>query len=459
MADYVWKALFVEFVGTFTLVFIGGSAVALTVGQGGSLLASAFAFGLALLTLIYMFSSYSGAHFNPAVSFGFAVAGQMNWLLMLGYWVAQLLGAITAAALIAYFYGTATGAGASIGYATNTDAWKAILMEAVLTFFLVMAYLLIYRNPGLALITGLAIGLVLTFAMLAGGPVSGASMNPARSLGPALFSNNMGTYWIYVVGPLLGALVAALVYWLLTKDWGCCNKLDACGKPILDECGRPLKECKRRVLDNCGKPVSDCNGDKYETYTKHDRKYTHMPETPLKAVGQWLSAHGFDPRYIAQEADRTMSQVNPSGVVQNPQGVVRSVLQSGAQGAAQLNQTPGVNTLAQGATQLGQTPGFNTNVLGQTPGFNTNTLGQSVGQLGQTPGFNTNQLMQTPSPVNTAPASPNFSSALTPQLPSPQNLSGGSTLQQGFNSLNQGLNQVGQALGQGTARAVTPPLA
>lgn len=240
MADYLWKALLAEFVGTFTLVFIGASAVALTIAQGGSLLTSAFAFGLALMTIIYVWGSYSGAHVNPAVSFGFAVAGQMNWGLMLGYWVAQLLGGIAAAALVAYFFGTATGAGASIGSLTNTDAWKAILMEAFLTFFLVLAYLFIYRNPMLALISGIAIGLVLTFCFLAGGALTGASTNPARSLGPAIFSNNMGTYWIYIVGPLLGALVAALVYKLFTVDFSCCDKVDECGNKILDECGRPI---------------------------------------------------------------------------------------------------------------------------------------------------------------------------------------------------------------------------
>ena len=326
--DYVWKALLAEFIGTFTLVFIGASAVALTVGQGGSLLTSAFAFGLALMTIIYVWGSYSGAHVNPAVSFGFAVAGQMNWGLMLGYWVAQLLGGIAAAALVAYFFGTATGAGASIGSLTNSDIWKAILLEAFLTFFLVIAYLFVYRNPFLAIISGIAVGLVLTFAMLAGGPLTGASTNPARSLGPAIFSNNMGTYWIYIVGPLLGALVAALVYKLFTVDFNCCDKVDECGNKILDECGRPLKECKRPVLDNCGKPIKDCNGQVYETFTKHQRKLSHMQETPLLAVGEWMSAHGMDPRYIRQEVSHATDRMLPQGKFENPQAIVHGAINS-----------------------------------------------------------------------------------------------------------------------------------
>lgn len=329
MADYLWKALLTEFLGTFTLVFIGASALSLTIAQGGSLLTSAFAFGLTLMTLIYIWGSYSGAHFNPAVSFGFAVAGQMNWGLMLGYWIAQLLGGIAAAALVAYLFGTANGVGASVGSFTNTNAWKAILVEAILTFLLVIAYLFIYRNPFLAIVSGIAIGLTLTVVMLGGSSLTGASANPARSLGPAIFSNNMGTYWIYVVGPLLGALIAALVYKLFTVDFNCCDKVDECGNKILDECGNPLKQCRRGLVDNCGKPLKDCDGKQMsEMFTKHERKLTHMQETPILAVGEWMSAHGFDPRYIQQEVDHVIGKALPNGVVENPKSVVDSVLNS-----------------------------------------------------------------------------------------------------------------------------------
>lgn len=325
-SDYLWRSLLSEFLGTFTLVFVGAGAVALTAQQGGSLVGSALAFGLALMVLIYTWGSYSGSHLNPAVSFGFAVAGRMHWGLMIGYWIAQLLGGIAAAALIAYFFGTASGVGASIGSLTNTDAWKAVLFEAILTFFLVITFLLVTRNPWLAIAGGLAIGLVLTFDMLVGAPLTGASMNPARSLGPALFSNNMGTYWIYIVGPLLGALVAALIYKLFTNDWSCCTKRDDCGNPILDECGNPLKECKRPVIDNCGKPLTDCNGKIYETYTKHERKLNHMQETPVMAMGEWMSAHGFDPRYLKQEFDHAVKTVVHDGVVENPQAMINNAM-------------------------------------------------------------------------------------------------------------------------------------
>lgn len=328
MSDFsLWSSLLVEFLGTFAVVLIGCGAIALTIAQGGSLVGSAFAFGLVLMSLYYMFGSFSGAHFNPAVSFGFAVAGRMPWGLMFGYWIAQFLGAIAAAALVAYFYGTANGAGASVGSLTNTDQWKAFLLEAFLTFFLVMAYLLVTRNPLLAIASGLAIGLVLTFSMLAAGPLTGASMNPARSLGPAIFSNNMGSYWIYIVGPLVGALVAALVYKLFTTDFSCCPKVDECGNPVTDECGNCLKECQRPVLDNCGRPVVDCDGcPVMETYTTRDRKLSFMQENFMTAVGQWMSSHGFDPRYIKQEFDRAVQKNVPDGIIHDPQAIVRGAV-------------------------------------------------------------------------------------------------------------------------------------
>lgn len=307
-SGYIAKALFSEMLGTLTLVLIGGSAVAQTAAQGGSFLGSAFAFGLALMVLIYTYGSFSGGHFNPATSFGFAVAGRMGWGLMIMYWIAQLLGGIAAGALILYFYGSASGVGASIGSLTNTNAWAAVLLEAILTFFLVITILFVTRNPLLAVASGLAIGLVLTFDMLAGAPLTGASMNPARSLGPAIFSNNMGTYWIYVVGPLLGALVAALVYRLFTYEWGCCTKVDNSGKVMTDSCGNPIKECQRPLLDKCGNPIEDCDGKKYETYTKVERKLNHHQENALTAIGGMLATHGYDPRYVAQEVERAIEK-------------------------------------------------------------------------------------------------------------------------------------------------------
>lgn len=364
--DYVWKALLCEFLGTALLVLIGAGAVALTAAQGGSVVGSAFAFGLVFMSLIYTWGTYSGAHFNPAVSFGFAVAGRMNWWLMLGYWVAQLVGGIVGAALITYFYGTESGAGASVGSLTNTDGWASVFLEAILTFILVTVILFVTRNPMLAVIGGLAIGLVLTFSYLAAGPLTGASMNPARSLGPAIFSNNMGTYWIYVVGPLLGALVAALVYKLLTHDWSCCDAVDECGNPILDECCNQLEQCERPVLDNCGKQVcGPCGEGLTEKYYRHKRSIHHHQETPLTYVGEWMTAHGMAPGYIKQEFEHAAAKVvGPQLTIANPSEVVQQVVVPAANAmpgyaAVPANQTynsqPTIGgQLNRGLTNIGQ---------------------------------------------------------------------------------------------------------
>lgn len=213
------KALVSEFIGTFTLVFVGCSAVALSSEQGGSLLVSALAFGLVFAAIVAVFAVYSGGHANPAISFAAALSGKMKWAAMFGYWVAQILAAIAAAALVLWFFGKDSGVGASIGSLTNTNAWAAVVLEAILTFFLVMVYLFSTMNLKYAGFAGIVTGFVLAVDMLAGSALTGASMNPARSLGPAIFSGNLNTYWIYVVGPLLGALVAGLVAIAFSADW------------------------------------------------------------------------------------------------------------------------------------------------------------------------------------------------------------------------------------------------
>jgi aquaporin Z len=289
----LWKALLVEFLGTFTLVFVGVSAASVALASGGSLLAIALAFGLALLAIIYIWGSYSGAHVNPAVSFGFAVAGQMNWGLMLGYWIAQILGAIAGAALVAYFFGIANGAaGGSLGSLTTSDAWRAVFATAVVTFFLVLAYLFVYRNPMQSLVAGIVIGAVLAVTILATGFLTGGSSNPALSLGTAIFTSNLGTIWIFIVGPLVGALIAALVYKLFTTDFNCCYKVDECKRRVTDECGNCIKICKRPCLDRCGKPIVDeCGKQKYEEYEVIERSHGYMQEHYHREMEAWLAQH------------------------------------------------------------------------------------------------------------------------------------------------------------------------
>lgn len=311
MSDNLWKSLITEFIVTFLFLFIGLSAVALAVAEGGSIVVSSLAFGFAFLALFYAASTYSGAHMNPATSFGFFVSGRMNGWLMIGYWIAQLLAAVAAGALVLYFFGSDSGTGAAIGTLTYTDAWRAVLLEAILTFILVLVILVVTAQPMLAMASGLAIGVILSALMFAGYYLTGASMNPARSLGGSLFSSNMGSYWIYVVGPLIGALVAGLLYRIFATDWSCCTLKDECGKPILDECGNPIKQCTRPMLDACGKPIKDCNGVLKETYIKHEPKQGYKQANWMSTGNDLLSQAGLNPQYAQDQ----LQKVFPTGVV------------------------------------------------------------------------------------------------------------------------------------------------
>ena len=292
----IWKMLLAEFVGTFFLVTIGAGAVALSATQGKSLVSVSLAFGFILTAIVYTFGSYSGAHVNPSVSFGMAVAGRMNWLLMLGYWIAQIVGGIAAAGLVLYFFGNS---GPSIGSLTDTDGFKAFLLEAFITFFLVFTVLVVTRRPMLAVISGLAIGLVLAADMFAAYPLTGASTNFARSFGSAIFSGDLGTIWIYVAGPLAGALVAGLIYKLMECDWRCKVLRDECGEKVQNECCKDILCCERPVLDNCGKKVKDECGnlltEKFYSVKEDDHHFQH---TWASDAYSFLNAHGANPQHL-----------------------------------------------------------------------------------------------------------------------------------------------------------------
>ena len=202
-----------EFVGTFGIVFapVALSASGHFPGADSGLMASAWVSGLAVLAMIYALGHISAAHFNPAVTLGFAVAGRFPWRYVLPYGVAQVLGGIAAAGLAALLFGG--------GYGAHVPApgplARAVGVEAILTFFLMLVIISVATDKRAnGAVPGLAIGLTVVFDVLIGGPVTGGSMNPARSLGPALFAGGaaLTNYWIYVVGPCVGAVAAALLY-------------------------------------------------------------------------------------------------------------------------------------------------------------------------------------------------------------------------------------------------------
>jgi aquaporin Z len=217
------KALIAEFVGTFALIFVGAGAAALGIG---GLVGVAFAHGLVMLVFVYAHGSISGSHINPAVTLGVFLAGNIDGRKAFSYWVFQLAGGVCGAlALRLALGGTETGlgltqlaSGLSVGGATiSVDAGMGVFVEALLTFFLVNTVLQAAVNGRGGDHAGIAIGLALTFCILVGGPLTGASVNPARSLGPAVATGNFTDLWVYFVGPLLGGAFAAALNRLLKR--------------------------------------------------------------------------------------------------------------------------------------------------------------------------------------------------------------------------------------------------
>jgi MIP family channel proteins len=209
-----------EIVGTFTIVFapVALSATTKLPGGDGSLLNAALVSGLSVLAMIYALGPISAAHFNPAVTLGFAVAQRFPWKFVIPYWLCQLLGASIAAGVAALLFGT--GHGAHVPADPSLVA-RNLGLEFVLTFFLMFVIIAVATDRRVSgAVPALAIGLTVVFGVLIGGPITGGSMNPARSFGPALFAGGpaLSNYWIYAVAPLSGAVVAALAFECLRLD-------------------------------------------------------------------------------------------------------------------------------------------------------------------------------------------------------------------------------------------------
>ena len=199
-----------EFVGAFTLIFIGGGA---GIASGQDIVAVALANGLAIGIMVSNLGHISGGHFNPAITLAFVLARRIAAPLAAVYWVAQLAGAVAAALLLRGIFPGDAGLG-SVPHAPAVSDGKAFLVEIVLTFFLVWAVWATAVDPRGAFksIAGLAIGLTITMDVFMGGPVTGAAMNPARAFGPELAQNFWVEAWVYYLGPALGAVIAALAY-------------------------------------------------------------------------------------------------------------------------------------------------------------------------------------------------------------------------------------------------------
>lgn len=209
-----------EFIGTFTLVLIGcGSAV--IAGPDIGLTGISFAFGLALIGMAYGIGPVSGCHINPAVSLGAVAAGRMTMSEAIPYMVAQVAGAIAAAAVLyiiasgsAGYEGGMGQNGWGAGYLGEYNMAAAFVFEAVATFLFVVVILGATGAGAPAAIAGLAIGLMLVAIHLVGINVTGVSVNPARSIGPALFAGGaaIGQLWLFIVAPIIGGVAAGLLF-------------------------------------------------------------------------------------------------------------------------------------------------------------------------------------------------------------------------------------------------------
>jgi MIP family channel proteins len=213
-----YKVFVAELIGTFALVFVG-SAIAL---YDAGLLAVALAHGLTLAVFAYTLGHISGTHINPAVTFGLALNGTVKWVEAVVYWVAQFAGAVLAAfvlnSLVGLVNAQAFGAAQTTGVLSQNFPYYAVGVEALLTFFLVTTVLHTAVAGKAGPMAGWAIGSTLAIAILAGGPLTGASLNPARTFGPAAVAGTARDgmmYLIYFVGPLLGSAIAVGAYRLL----------------------------------------------------------------------------------------------------------------------------------------------------------------------------------------------------------------------------------------------------
>ena len=213
------KKYFAEFIGTMVLVLIGcGTAAAVGCAvEGSGYLLTALAFGLTIVAMAYSIGNLSGCHVNPAVSIAMLVSGKMSGKDFIGYVIAQCLGAIAGAALLLPLVGRDSGLGANALY--NGSVGLSILIEIILTCIFVLAILGVTSKESNSPVAGLVIGLSLTLVHILGISFTGTSVNPARSLGPALLAGGdaLACVWVFLVAPLIGGVLAAVIYGFLAS--------------------------------------------------------------------------------------------------------------------------------------------------------------------------------------------------------------------------------------------------
>ncbi len=217
-----WRRLFSEFFGTFLLVLVGAGGAVVDAASGGQIgrAAGVAAPGLLVMGIILFMGVVSGAHLNPAVTLSFAARGDFPWRRVPGYILVQLAAAVVAVLLLRVLFGDVGGLGATLPGDGFTDL-QAVTVELLLTMGLVSTILgTASTAQNVGAMSALAVGGYIVLAGLWSSPVSGASMNPARSFGPALVSGDFSAYWVYVVGPLLGGAIAVGLAFVLRGRGG-----------------------------------------------------------------------------------------------------------------------------------------------------------------------------------------------------------------------------------------------
>lgn len=211
-----------EFIGTFALVFAGTGAIIINDVSGGAVshVGIGLTFGLIVLAMVYALGDVSGAHLNPAVTLGFFAARRLPGRMVLPYMASQWIGALAASALLRVLFLRHPTLGAT---SPAGPGWQSLILEIVLTAILMFVILSVSTGSKERGITaGIAVGAVIGLEALFAGPICGASMNPARSIAPALVSGNLADLWIYIVAPIAGALLA-VIGCRCVREEGCCS--------------------------------------------------------------------------------------------------------------------------------------------------------------------------------------------------------------------------------------------
>lgn len=206
-----------EGIGTFALVFCGTGAIVVNEVSGGTVghIGIALTFGWIVTAMIYAFGNISGAHINPAVSIAFSFTSLFSRKDLLPYLLAQIIGAILASVYLSFLFPE----NELLGMTLPRDTWQqTFVLEIILTYFLMLVIIFVSQDRDVNKFTGLAVGGTVMLEAMFAGPITGASMNPARSIAPALVSGNINELWIYILAPSIGAIAASMTWKLMQKD-------------------------------------------------------------------------------------------------------------------------------------------------------------------------------------------------------------------------------------------------